>query len=100
MCREKWLARYLELKEMKDAIEKEMESLKEKIIEGLPLNEEYVSADGNYSAKYQIILSNRFDSTEFKKSHEDLYEQFKKPSESKRLDVKRLSEVKLPKGVI
>lgn len=42
---------------------------------------------GNYKITYRAVISNRFDSTNFKKSHAELYRQFTKQTSYKRLTI-------------
>ena len=62
----------------------EIEKLKAEAIEYLDQNEidEYTCTDGKVT--YREVLSNRFQSTEFKKAHADLYEAFTKKTSSMR----------------
>lgn len=43
---------------------------------------------GIHDITYKEIVSNRFDTTAFKKAHKDLYESYLKPSSSKRFTIK------------
>ena len=42
---------------------------------------------GAYIARWTSVLSNRFDTTAFKKEHNDLYQQFTKQVASKRFSI-------------
>lgn len=42
---------------------------------------------GSYVIRYKKIVSNRFDSTAFKKAHADVYADFCKASESRRFTI-------------
>lgn len=42
---------------------------------------------GNYIVRYTSVISNRFDSTTFKKLYADLYKDFTKPVSSRRFTV-------------
>ena len=42
---------------------------------------------GNYIVRYTSVLSNRFDSTTFKRLYADLYKDFTKPVSSRRFSV-------------
>lgn len=73
-----------EYQEMQDALKVEIDKLKVEAIEYLNENEidEYLCDEGKVT--YREILSNRFQSTEFKKIHADLYEAFTKKTSSMR----------------
>ena len=42
---------------------------------------------GNYIIRYTSVLSNRFDTTSFKREHNDLYQQFTKQTASRRFSI-------------
>ena len=42
---------------------------------------------GNYIIRYTSVLSNRFDTTAFKREHNDLYQQFTKQTASRRFSI-------------
>ena len=42
---------------------------------------------GSYIVRWTSVLSNRFDTTSFKKSHNDLYKEFTKQTASKRFTI-------------
>lgn len=73
-----------EYQDMQDALKVEIEKLKAEAIEYLDQNEidEYTCTDDKVT--YREVLSNRFQSTEFKKAHADLYEAFTKKTSSMR----------------
>lgn len=73
-----------EYQDMQDALKVEIEKLKAEAIEYLDQNEidEYTCTDGKVT--YREVLSNHFQSTEFKKAHADLYEAFTKKTSSMR----------------
>ena len=76
-----------------DAMKKEVESqinvLKEEAIEYLTEQEidEYVNTENGDKITYREVLSKRFQSTEFKKLHKDLYEAFTMQTSSMRFTV-------------
>lgn len=74
-----------EYQDMQDALKVEIEKLKSEAIEWLDENEldEYINDNGT-KVTYREVLSNRFQSTEFKKAHADLYEAFTKKTSSMR----------------
>lgn len=67
-----------EAKALKEAIEAELKEMME--TEGVD-----TLIGDEHKATYKEVVSNRFDSTAFKKAgHEDLYKEFSKPSKSMR----------------
>ena len=42
---------------------------------------------GNYIVRYTSVLTNRFDTTSFKREHNDLYKQFTKQTASRRFSI-------------
>lgn len=67
-------------------LEKMEEQLKEMFLEKMETNgiDKYISPDGTFKATYiKATTSNRFDSTRFKKEHEDLYNEYQVSSERK-----------------
>ena len=42
---------------------------------------------GEYKIRWKKVVSNRFDTTAFKKTHADLYEQYTKTTETRRFTV-------------
>lgn len=73
-----------EYQDMQEALKVEIEKLKAEAIEYLNENEidEYLCDEGKVT--YREVLSNRFQSTEFKKVHADLYEAFLKKTSNMR----------------
>lgn len=65
-----------EIENLKDAIKREMEC---RGVEELPA--------GQYVARFTTVLTNRFDSTAFKREHSDLYKAFTKQSTSRRFSI-------------
>jgi len=66
---------------------KEIESLKDEIkAEMLHQNTEELSA-GQYIVRWTSVLTNRFDTTAFKKEHGELYKTFTKQVSSKRFSI-------------
>ncbi len=74
-----------EYQDMQDALKAEIDKLKAEAIEWLDENEldEYISDRGT-KVTYREVLSNRFQSTEFKKAHADLYAAFTKKTAAMR----------------
>ena len=65
-----------EIEALKDAIKKEMDS------RGV----EELSA-GQYIARFTTVLSNRFDTTCFKREHAEMYKQYTKQTASRRFSI-------------
>lgn len=65
-----------EIEALKDTIKKEMER---RGVEEL--------ACGQYVARFTTVLSNRFDTTGFKREHAEMYKQYTKQSTSRRFSV-------------
>ena len=67
--------------------EREMDHLKEKLIKHLESKQlEVVEVDAG-TARYQHILSTRFDSKRFSKENANLYEMYKVPTDTMRFQV-------------
>ena len=66
---------------------KEIESLKDEIkAEMLNRNAEEMTA-GRYIVRWTSVLSNRFDTTTFKREHAEMYKQYTKQTASRRFSV-------------
>lgn len=73
-----------ELKAMADELAKEIAAIEDAIkAEMTERNTEEVLIDV-YKVRWTKVISNRFDTTGFKKAMPDLYNQFTKPSETRR----------------
>lgn len=67
--------------------EREMDHLKEKLIKHLESKQlEVIEVDAG-TARYQHILSTRFDSKRFSKENANLYEMYKVPTDTMRFQV-------------
>lgn len=66
----------LEIESLKDSIKKEMEC---RGVEEL--------AAGQYIARFTTVLSNRFDTTCFKREHAEMYKQYTKQTTSRRFSI-------------
>lgn len=65
----------------------EVEALKDEIkAEMLARNTEEMTA-GRYICRWTSVLSNRFDTTTFKKEHVEMYKQYTKQTASKRFSI-------------
>ena len=78
------------LKEWEDLLEEakaQVEALKDEIkAEMLSRNTEQLTA-GRYNCRWTSVLSNRFDTTTFKKEHAEMYKQYTKQTASRRFSV-------------
>ena len=78
------------LKEMEELIEEakaEAETLRDEIkAEMLNRNTEELTA-GQYIVRWTSVLSNRFDTTTFKREHAEMYRQYTKQTASRRFSV-------------
>ena len=75
------------LQAMIDELTAEMESVKDEVkreMETQGVQEMTVSC---FKVRYKAVTSSRFDSTAFKKTHADLYEQYTKQTTSKRFSI-------------
>lgn len=76
-----------ELKVMADELAKEIAAIEDAIkAEMTERNTEEVLIDV-YKVRWTKVISNRFDTTGFKKAMPDLYNQFTKPSETRRFSI-------------
>lgn len=78
------------LKEWEDLLEEakaQVETLKDEIkAEMLARNTEEMTA-GKYICRWTSVLSQRFDSTAFKKEHAEMYKQYTKQTSSRRFSI-------------
>ncbi len=75
------------LQAMIDEMTAEMESVKDEVkaeMTAQGVEEMIVSC---FKVRYTTVTTNRFDSTAFKKTHEELYSQYVKPTTSKRFSI-------------
>lgn len=80
-----------ELQAQIDALEKEAEELKTAIKTEMLERKVDSITTLKYAAFWPLIISNKFDTTAFKKAHAGLYKQFSKPSESRRFTYKSIA---------
>ena len=71
-----------ELNAKKKELENEINALKEEIQTEMGENEEYDA--GEYLLKFTKVITNRFDSASFKKTNEDVYNNYIKQTHSRR----------------
>ena len=84
---EKKIAALKEWEELLEEAKAQVESLKDEIkAEMLSRNTEEMTA-GRYICRWTSVLSNRFDTTTFKKEHAEMYKQYTKQTASKRFSI-------------
>ena len=81
------IARLQEWEQLLEEAKAEVESLKDEIkAEMQSRNTEEMSA-GRYIVRWTSVLSNRFDTTTFKREHAEMYKQYMKQTASRRFSV-------------
>jgi len=73
------------LESQKAALEKQLAAVKAEIQEDMQDREEIKA--GTFIVRWTRTTSYRFDTAAFKREHADLYNQFKKPTETRRFSV-------------
>lgn len=84
------LSKIKALKEMKELIkeaEAEAEALENEIKDEMLLRNTEEMEVGRYIVRWTVVLSNRFDSTSFKKVMPDVYKAYTKPTTSRRFTI-------------
>lgn len=79
--------KYNEWKELVEEAKKEIEMIENELKEEMIEREIEELAADQYIIRYTNILSNRFDTTNFKKTYSDLYKAFTKQVASKRFTI-------------
>lgn len=81
------IAKLQEWEQLLEEAKAEVESLKDEIkAEMLTRNAEEMTA-GRYIVRWTSVLSNRFDTTTFKREHAEMYKQYMKQTASRRFSV-------------
>lgn len=81
------IAKLQEWEQLLEEAKAEVESLKDEIkAEMLNRNAEEMTA-GRYIVRWTSVLSNRFDTTTFKREHAEMYKQYMKQTASRRFSV-------------
>ncbi len=84
---EKKIAALKEWEELLEEAKAQVEALKDEIkAEMLSRNTEEMTA-GRYICRWTSVLSNRFDTTTFKKEHAEMYKQYTKQTSSRRFSI-------------
>jgi len=76
-----------EWEELLEAAKTEVEARKDALKGKLLLDNTEEQTAGRYIVRFTSVLSNRFDTTAFKRNHPDLYKAYTKQSESRRFTV-------------
>ena len=82
-----------EYQAMQDELKRQLEVLKQEAVEYLESNEidEYMCDEGKVT--YREVISNRFDSTSFKKDFADIYAEYSKKTSSMRFTCNQVIKV-------
>ncbi|HBM98524.1 MAG TPA: hypothetical protein DD413_03775 [Ruminococcus sp.] len=84
---EKKIATLKEWEELLEEAKSQVETLKDEIkAEMLARNTEEMAA-GRYICRWTSIISNRFDTTTFKREHSEMYKQYTKQTASRRFSI-------------
>lgn len=75
------------LQTMIDELSAELESVKDEVKAEMTAQGVEEMTVSCFKIRYKEVTSNRFDSTAFKKTHADLYEQYCKQTTSKRFSI-------------
>ena len=76
-----------ELKMMAEELAAEITAIEDSIKAEMTARETDELITGEYKIRWKKVVSNRFDTTAFKKTHADLYEQYTKTTETRRFTV-------------
>ena len=76
-----------ELLRMKEELETEIASLQDELKAELTERSTDELIAGEYKIRYKEVSSNRFDTTSFKATHKELYEQYTKTTVSRRFSI-------------
>lgn len=77
------------LEELLSETEKEIESLKDSIKATMLDKDTDELIAGTHIVRWTTVLSSRFDSTAFKKKHEELYKEYTKQTTSRRFTISK-----------
>ncbi len=76
-----------ELKMMAEELAAEITAIEDIIKAEMTTRETDELITGEYKIRWKTVVSNRFDTTAFKETHADLYEQYTKTTETRRFTV-------------
>ena len=72
---------------MKQELEAEIKSLQDEIKDEMTARDTDEIIAGDYKLRYAVVVTNRFDTSAFKRTHADLYGQYTKETTSKRFSI-------------
>jgi len=78
---------YERVKQLVDELSTYMDTIKQELINEMEQKQLQELKIDIFKVRYITVVSNRFNTTEFKKIHEDLYNQYLKESRSKRFTI-------------
>ena len=81
------IEKYLEWKALEEDAKKEREALEAQIKEEMERQGREEMTVGRFIVRFTAIISNRFNTTEFKKQYPEVYKSFTKPVSSRRFTV-------------
>ena len=84
---EKKIEQLQEWTELQEQAKKEAERLKAEITAEMVERDTEEMTAGKYIVRYTLVLSNRFDSTAFKKDFADIYREYTKQVSSRRFSI-------------
>lgn len=76
-----------ELKMMAEELAAEITAIEDTIKAEMTARETEELITGEYKIRWKKVVSNRFDTTSFKKTHADLYEQYTRTTENRRFTI-------------
>ena len=76
-----------ELKLMAEELAAEITAIEDTIKAEMTARETEEIFTGEYKVRWTKVVSNRFDTTSFKKTHTDLYSQYTKTTETRRFSI-------------
>ncbi len=81
------IAQIRELAQLIEEATAEVETLKDEIKAHMTAVETEELTAGVFKVRYTTVKSNRFDTAAFRKTHADLYEQYSRPTETRRFSI-------------
>ncbi len=84
---EKKIAALKEWEELLEEAKAQVESLKDEIKAEMLTRDTDEMTAGKYIVRWTSVLSQRFDSTTFKKEHSEMYKQYTKQTSSRRFSI-------------
>ena len=81
------VAKLQEWEALAEEAKAEAEALRDEIKAEMLLRDTEEMTAGRFIIRYKSVLSNRFDTTTFKREHGEMYKQYVKQSESRRFSI-------------